>query len=345
LTENQSPEIPVILTVKKAPQITSRFGVGYGSEERFRAFIEARKLSFLGGARRLNLFLRTSALEPYRVDLRFIQPSFLMRSLQLIINPFTRKQDEPGFKVTRLGIRNTVLYPFPYNLNTSLTYTYEKVNQDSVDVSDDDLLFYDDYRGLYNKSMINLGLTRDTSFPLINPVAGSLTSINFQYNGLVIPIEYPFYKTVIDLRKYIGIDASVLALRMKIGGINALTEDDFIPVEERFYSGGSYSVRGWSRHELGPKDNQGRPVGGSSLIEISTEIRYPVIGIVSGVAFIDCGNVWLGEYTYHLDELRYSAGVGIRINTPIGPVRLDAATPVFDEETRTQFHFSIGHAF
>jgi outer membrane protein insertion porin family len=345
LTDDQNPEIPVILSVKKAPQITSRFGVGYGSEEKFRAFTETTKLSFLGGARRLNLFLRTSALEPYRIDLRFIQPSFLMRSLQLVINPFTRKQDEPGFRVRRIGIRNTVLYPFPFNLNTSFTYTYENVDQDTVDFGKDDLIFYDDYRGLYNKSMINLGLTRDTSFPLMDPVTGSLTSINFQYNGLIFPIEYPFFKTVLDARRYIGIAASVLALRLKIGGINPLKDDNFIPVEERFYSGGGFSIRGWGRHELGPKDDRGRPVGGSSLLELSTEFRYPILGIVSGVAFIDCGNVWLSEFTYPLNELRYSAGLGIRVNTPIGPVRLDVATPVFDEDKKTQFHFSIGHAF
>ena len=60
---------------------------------------------------------------------------------------------------------------------------------------------------------------------------------------------------------------------------------------------------------------------------------------------MDCGNVWGGEFTYHLNELRYSVGLGIRINTPIGPVRVDGASPIFDQEKKTQFHFSIGHAF
>jgi outer membrane protein insertion porin family len=179
----------------------------------------------------------------------------------------------------------------------------------------------------------------------MNPTAGSLALINLQYNGFAFPIEYPFYKAVLDARRYISIDELVLALRFKIGGIDAKSDDDFIPVEERFYSGGGYSVRGWARHELGPKDDRGSPVGGSSLIEISSELRYPILGIVSGVAFIDGGNVWLEEFSYPLSELRYSAGLGIRIKTPIGPVRLDVATPVFDEEDKIQFHFSIGHAF
>ncbi len=345
LTPDQIPVIPVTISVKEAPQITTRFGLGYGSEDKFRAFAEIFKLSFLGGARRLNLYLRFSALEPYRVELQFTQPSFLIRSLDLILNPFTRKQDEPGFKVSRLGIRTTFLYPFPYNLNTSLSYTYEKVDQDTVDIDIDDSDYSDDYKGLYNKSMINLGLARDTSFPKFFPARGSMTSFNLQYNGLLTAVEYPFYKTVLDLRKYIAVAKRVLALRLKIGGIKPLSTDEFIPVEERFYSGGSYSVRGWARSELGPKNDKGTPLGGNSLIEISSELRYPIYGIVSGVTFIDGGNVWLDSYSYYFNDLRYSAGVGIRIRTPIGPVRFDMARPIFDEEKEFQFHFSIGHAF
>lgn len=67
--------------------------------------------------------------------------------------------------------------------------------------------------------------------------------------------------------------------------------------------------------------------------------------MVSGVAFMDFGNVWIPSFTYRLDEIRYSAGGGIRIGTPIGPVRLDVAVPVFDEVTDWQFIFSFGQAF
>jgi outer membrane protein insertion porin family len=96
---------------------------------------------------------------------------------------------------------------------------------------------------------------------------------------------------------------------------------------------------------LGPIDPFGNPIGGRSLLEFSSEVRYPVYDIVSGVAFMDCGNVWLESYTWKLNEIRYSLGLGIRIRTPIGPVRLDAARPIFDDETKIQIHFSVGHAF
>jgi len=345
LDEKKTNIIPVKITVKEGPTITTRFGVGYGSEAKFRVFADITKSSFLGGTRRLNLLLSHSQIEPYNIDLRFIQPSFLTRSLVLVLNPFIRKQDEPGFKVERKGVKSTFLYSFISKITSSVTYTYEDVVRDSIDYEIEDKFFDERYRGLYDKSMINLGLSRDTSFPMFSPNRGLLTSINFQYNGIITPVEFPFQKTLLDVRTYQEISAIILALRLKIGGIVPVRENDFIPVEERFYSGGSYSVRGWARQELGPKDPTGSPAGGKSILEFSTEFRYPIYDIVRGVAFMDCGNVWIPSYTWPLNEIRYSLGVGIRIKTPIGPIRFDIARPVFDEDDTIQFHFSVGNAF
>jgi outer membrane protein insertion porin family len=345
LDKQKTNILPVKISVKEAPTITTRFGIGYGTEARFRAFADILKISFLGGARRLQLLLSHSAIQPYNIDLRFIQPSFLTRSLVLVLNPYMRKQDEPGFKVERRGAKSTFLYTLINNLTSSFTYTYEDVTRDTVDFNLDLPIFDERYTGLYDKSMINIGLNWDTSYPIFTPEKGFLSSINFQYNGFMTSVEFPFQKTLLDLRNYMKIYSTILALRLKMGGILPITNNDFIPVEERFYSGGSYSVRGWARQELGPKDPTGRPVGGNSLIEFSTELRYPIYSIVRGVVFMDCGNVWAESYTWKLNKIRYSLGIGIRVSTPIGPARLDFARPVFDEEKKVQFHFSVGHAF
>ena len=345
LDEKKTNIIPVKISVKEGPTITTRFGVGYGSEAKFRVFADIIKTSFLGGTRRLNLLLSHSQIEPYNIDLRFIQPSFLSRSLVLVLNPFMRKQDEPGYRVERRGVKSTFLYSFISKITSSLTYTYEDVVLDTIDYVLDDKFFDERYQGLYDKSMINLGLTRDTSSPMFSPSRGLLTSINFQYNGVISPVEFPFHKTLLDVRTYHEISATILALRLKFGGILPIRGNDIIPVEERFFSGGSYSVRGWARQALGPKDQTGRPIGGNSLLEFSSEFRYPIYDIVRGVAFMDCGNVWIPSYTWHLNEIRYSLGIGIRISTPVGPIRFDIARPVFDEEDAIQFHFSVGNAF
>jgi outer membrane protein insertion porin family len=345
LDNKKSKILPVKISVKETPTISTRFGVGYGTEAKFRVFADITKISFLGGARRLQLIVGHSAIQPYNIDLRFIQPAFITRALTLVLNPFIREQDEPGFQVERRGAKSTFLYSFLKRLTSSITYTYEDVQRDTIDFDPGIPIFDERYRGLYDKSMINLGLNWDTSYPMFTPERGFLTSINFQYNGVITAVEYPFQKTILDIRTYQKVYFTVLALRLKMGGILPIRDNTFIPVEERFYAGGSYSVRGWARQMLGPLGLFGNPSGGKSLFEFSSEFRYPVYDIVSGVAFMDCGNVWIESYTWKLNELRYSLGLGIRINTPIGPVRLDAARPIFDEETKIQIHFSVGHAF
>jgi outer membrane protein insertion porin family len=337
--------IPVRISVKEASRYTTKFGAGYGSEEKFRAFADILKLAFIGGARRLNLILSHSGLQPYNVDLRFIQPAFIVRPLVLVLNPFMKKQDEPGYKVARKGAKSTFLYSFSSRLTSSFTYTYEDVQRDTVDIGLINDLLEGRYNGLYDKSMINLGFNWDTSYPMFYPFKGFLTSINFQYNGFILKSEYPFEKTLLDIRTYQQISAMVLALRLKLGGIVPLRGNNFIPVEERFYSGGSYSVRGWPLQELGPKDPFGGPIGGESVLEFSSEFRFNIYDPVMGVAFMDCGNVWLESYKWYLNEIRYSLGAGVRIKTPIGPIRLDFARPVFDKENVWQVHFSVGNAF
>ncbi len=178
------------------------------------------------------------------------------------------------------------------------------------------------------------------------PNSGSFSSLVVHYSGLGLQSKYHFLRPTIEYRKYTGISEwLILAFRIKAGTIFSQDDDKFIPYEERFYSGGSSSVRGWGRAELGPKDSEGQPVGGKSVFESNIEFRYSIYSPLSGVAFLDYGNIWINELTYNYDELRYSAGWGLRIATPIGPVRIDLAIPVFEGAAKLQYFLSVGHAF
>jgi outer membrane protein insertion porin family len=163
---------------------------------------------------------------------------------------------------------------------------------------------------------------------------------------LGIKSKYHFIRPSIEYRRYIQTAPwLIFAFRIKAGAIFSYDDDEFVPYEERFYSGGSSSVRGWGRAELGPKDNKGQPIGGKSVFESNLEFRYHIYSLFSGVAFLDYGNVWSNELTYKIDDLRYSAGWGLRVRTPIGPVRFDLAIPIFEGAARVQYFLSVGHAF
>jgi outer membrane protein assembly factor BamA len=155
---------------------------------------------------------------------------------------------------------------------------------------------------------------------------------------------------------------------------------DYIPIPERFFGGGSTSMRGFPDNQAGPRDLlTGFPLGGDALLFHSTELRFPFLGDnIQGVLFHDMGNVYsgLGAISFRVhqkdltdfDYMVHAAGFGIRYRTPVGPVRLDlaysinpptfnglkgtyqellfnTATPAIQHVNHFQFFFSIGQAF
>jgi len=336
--------IPIKIQISEAPRWTTRFGVGYGREDKFRAFTEIQYLSFLTKTGRLNIFAKHSGLEPYNLYLKFSQPSFLFKINTLELHPFMQRQDEPGYKLDKIGYHITFLQNFSEELNTSFGFVYEDVELDTTDYNRIEIPPGNE--SYYKKSGFTFGGIYNNSDPILDPVQGYALSYNTKTNGIVLKNDMPFFRILAEGKTYFGINKGVvLALKAKIGGIKRTDENFFIPVEERFFAGGSHSVRGWSRSDLGPKDENGVPVGGNSIFETSAEFRFDVGRRLKFALFADAGNVWIDSFSYHLNDLRYSAGLGFSIKTPIGPAGLDFARPIFDEEKSWQIHFNIGHTF
>ncbi len=342
LTSARDSVIPVEVRVKEAPRLTTKIGFGYGREEKFRVYTDSYLLGAFGGARRLNFYAKHSDIEPYHISLKLIQPAFLSSNTTLEINPFILRQEEPGFTENRYGGNLSVLHEFNRILRSSVTYTFERVNLDTTSLAD--VALDNQLTDLYNKSSVTFGLTLDNSFPVFSPTSGFYAAGAFKISGLDLGSDYHFTRSLIEVRRYQPFWGMVLAGRVKMGGIKSNDAHGFVPVEDRFFAGGSSSVRGWARAELGPMEDD-TPIGGESLFETSFELRYPIWGILSGAMFTDFGNVWIQSYRFPIDDLRYSAGLGLRVRTPIGAIRLDVARPVFDDETTGQIHLSVGEAF
>jgi outer membrane protein assembly factor BamA len=121
----------------------------------------------------------------------------------------------------------------------------------------------------------------------------------------------------------------------------------FVPTSERFYAGGSTTIRGFEQHALGPIGLDGQPVGGDALLVLNNELRFPLIGLVDGVTFVDMGNVFPRTTDFSFTDLREAAGFGVRLRTKWVLVRGDYGF-VLDPrpgERRSRFYFSIGQAF
>jgi len=146
----------------------------------------------------------------------------------------------------------------------------------------------------------------------------------------------------------------VLESRIRTGIVNNYGHSDTVPIFERFFGGGSGTIRGFRERRVGPIDpNSNDPIGGEATFLGTIEEVMTVVkdehgrAILKGTTFFDVGNVW-----QHVGDLGSSfkagTGVGMRVNTPIGPVRLDLGFPltnVIGEKRRPRFHFNISRSF
>lgn len=124
-----------------------------------------------------------------------------------------------------------------------------------------------------------------------------------------------------------------------------------MPIYERFFAGGANTIRGYKERRIGPRDpGSGQPIGGDSIAVANAEATFPVYEkIIKGAVFCDMGNVWAKSSDFLVGGgYKYGIGVGIRVKTPIGPVKLDYGFPLvsnYDDEKNGEFYFSMSRGF
>lgn len=358
----QDGQIPIEVRVREAPLRTLKVGVGYGTEDLFRATINFRRRNFLGGARRLETEIKYSDLEPGRFQARVFQPHFIDAKTTLIISPFYLRHHEKLIRTREIiykqrSVGGELTAQRQLSLRTSGYWRYrlEDANVTPGDAKIDSTSAQIEIPQAYKKASWGLGLSYNSSQPLFSPKRGHFRSLQIDYSGPLsefryLNVKFHYLKTVAEERFYHEIvpDWLVMAYRLKLGALEVF--DDPLgrtPLEERFYAGGSASVRGWQRSQLGPQPN-GTPTGGQSLLEGSVETRFKIFGPIGAALFVDFGNVWSTSLTYRLNELHYAAGFGLRYDTPIGPIRLDGARMINKQSSdipRWEFYISVGQAF
>lgn len=120
-----------------------------------------------------------------------------------------------------------------------------------------------------------------------------------------------------------------------------------LPIDERFFNGGSNTVRSFGERELGPLDKHGNPLGGEFETIFNAEYTFPIFGELQGAIFSDAGNLLPSSDDPGFDNMRYALGIGLRYKLPIGPIRIDYGfnPDPHPREDSGAFHFSFGFAF
>jgi translocation and assembly module TamA len=185
----------------------------------------------------------------------------------------------------------------------------------------------------------------DTSDNLLDPTSGFRLLARVSPEVALHDGTRPYVRNLVEGSAYYPLSEDlVLAGRVRFASINGIERFDLAP-SRRLYAGGGGSVRGFGYQDLGPRDINNDPIGGRSLNEFAIEGRYR-FGNYGVVAFLDGGQVY-GDALPQLSNLRFGVGVGARLYTNFGPVRVDVATPLQrrEGEPRVALYISVGQAF
>ena len=208
---------------------------------------------------------------------------------------------------------------------------------------------YDFTRAERNRRTFFIGaligqLGYDRTDNLLDPTKGFKLTALVQPEGSLQGGFNPYVRARLDGSAYFPAgDSIVLAGRVRMATIQGAQRFEIAP-SRRFYSGGGGSVRGYGYQKLGPLDPNGDPIGGRSLNEAAAEVRYR-FGNYGIVGFVDIGQSYASSKPQFTD-LRMGAGIGGRLYTNFGPLRVDVATPINRRpgEAKLNIYVSIGQA-
>jgi translocation and assembly module TamA len=217
-------------------------------------------------------------------------------------------------------------------VSVGLTAIQEKVAQEGVSRD-------------YTLLQLPIGATFDSTGSLLDPVHGYRAAVTITPTiSLGGARESQFVIAQLSGSTYLDVGAtpgrSIVALRALLGTTQGASVFD-LPPDQRFYAGGSSTVRGFRFQSIGPQFISGRPTGGSTIGAGSVEMRQRFGESWGAVAFVDAGQVSTNSLPFS-GGAKIGAGVGARYYTGIGPIRLDAAIPVNKTGKGDAFELYIG---
>jgi translocation and assembly module TamA len=335
---------PVVVTLTPRPKGTVELGASYSTTEG--AGIDSRWLVYnrLGLGDTVTTLAQLAQIDS-RLQTELSLPDWRKLNETLKLTAALYRDNTPAYDLKGGGLAADLTHKFgqisfiTYGVSLDETNTMQNESADFI-------------RGARDRHLTTVGtlfaFTADNSNDPLDPTKGfrfgarlepTLSvgdgSITYLKGSAQASLYYP-------LRKDAG---TVLAVRLKMGVI-AGGAIPGVPPQDRFYSGGGGSVRGYGYQEVGPRYPDNTPEGGLSVVESSVEVRQRINNSWGLAAFVDTG--YVGSQTSpDFTHPEVGAGVGVRYNLGFGPIRFDIATPLVrrDGDAAVQVYLSIGQSF
>lgn len=351
----------LIVTVKEAKTGEFSFGGGFSSVDSVIGFAQIRQKNFdwqnwktfTGAGQDFALRFEIGSVRK-NAELSFTEPWVFGYPYSFGFDVYRKEFDKSGtsgydFTERKTGFDLRLGKEFTEYDKGLLMYKLEEVK--ISDIPDDASQDLKDETGRNVTSSLALTLTHDERDNPYNPSSGYLLSSTGEVAGGFLGGDKNFSKITAVGSTYVkNFEAMVLELKGRIGFVDEFGNSQKVPIYERFFLGGANTIRGYRERRIGPRDPGNLdPIGGEAFWVANIEETFPIYpDLIKGAVFFDTGNVYDQVGDFGNGGLKSGAGVGVRVKTPIGPVKVDMGYPLDDvtnEKKAVRFYFNISQAF
>ena len=363
ITPERRLQEPVMdLNVKVKEKMTGNLSVGggYSSVDKIVGIVEITQGNLLGRGELLKLKTqwgsRTKTLQA-----SFMEPYLLDEPVWGRVDVYKQDQTYDGYHMATNGFSLGVGKNFDEYLSGSVRYSFDRSAVKDVTlitipyVLQQQLEFYG--TGVTTSS-VTVSLLRDNRDYYLDPKTGSRSTVSLQYAGGPLGGDPEFLKSIADSAWYFPLFwDTVLMTRGRIGVIDGLG-DKPVPIGERFFVGGSGTVRGFRYGTAGPVDILGNRVGALKELIFNVEYNFPLVPAahLKGLVFFDMGRGFddgtsvpnpsnVQSISFH--DLKRSWGWGFWWLSPLGPLRFEWGYIIHRQpsDQASEFEFNIGTVF
>ncbi len=317
--ESTNPYHNVVVRLRESKRFTVRYGVGYQEREKLRGTLEFSDINIFGLARRADIRLRGSSVEQY-VTFNVQQTQYRPLPVDSYVSLTASYRQDVSFDIRRLGATYQFSQPLSEHSWGLLRYNFQNVRSFNIQISDPEFEREDTPRNLSTFSVLYVNDSRDN---YLDPSEGFFTSTDFSLTPKLLGDNsyISFFTQNSYFRKFPT--SLMTAISLRIGLIQPYNNSS-VPISERFFAGGSSSLRGFDTDYAGPLDPVTfKPTGGNALVIGSVELRRPVLSFIHIAGFYDTGNVFSTIRAIRFSGFSHTIGAGLRFKTPLGPLRID----------------------
>lgn len=253
-----------------------------------------------------------------------------------------------GYDMVRTGEDFRIGKEFGDYVRSDVMFKMERIKISGI--SDEATQDLKDEQGATNVHTLSFDIIRDTRDNIFNPSSGYYITGGVDCAGGIFSGDKDFTRYTASAAHYSSwFGKGVLELKVRAGHIEPFGDSNKVPIYERFFAGGGDTIRGYKERRVGPEDTTSAdPIGGGATFIANAEYTFPIIQVIKGAVFFDIGNVWGKAGDLLSGGFKSGFGFGVRVKTPLGPVKLDYGIPLNktgNEKKKGQFYFSMSHGF